>query len=100
MKPYEKFLNTTTSLRELLDIYLELRQHFQELGFGEKELESPPTYTEKMMRLFHKFEDTRNFLFRQIKDYGFDVNWNEFNEYIQPKLKKINELTPLKNGNS
>lgn len=100
MKPYEKFLSETTSLRELLGIYLELRQHFQELGFTEKELERPPKYTEKMMRLFHRFGDTQKYLFQQVKDYGFDIGWDEFVSHIEPKLKKINELTPLKDGNS
>jgi hypothetical protein len=64
LKPYEYFINEYFILRKLLETYLELRQHFQELDFSENDLESPPTYTEKMM-------------------------------------KKINELTPLKeNGNN
>jgi hypothetical protein len=39
MKPFEKFLNDTLGTKELLEIYLELRQHFQELGFSEDEVE-------------------------------------------------------------
>ena len=99
MKPFEKFLEHSTSLRELLDIYLELRQHFQELGFSEKDLEKPPKYTQKMMSLFHKFGDTQKALFQQVKDYGFDISWNEFTEHVQKLLSKINEITPLKNVN-
>ena len=52
LKPYEYFINEYFILRKLLETYLELRQHFQELDFSENDLESPPTYTEKMMTLF------------------------------------------------
>ena len=101
MKPFEKLLSDSLGLRELLDIYLELRQHFQELGFSEEDLKSPPTYTEKMMSLFHKFGDAQKALFQQVKDYGFDINWNDFTGYTAKLLSKINELTPLKeNGNN
>ena len=100
MKPFENFLEHSTSLRELLDIYLELRQHFQELGFSEKDLEKPPTYTQKMMSLFHKFGDTQKALFQQVKDYGFDITWNDFIEYVKPMLSKIDEITPLSHGNN
>jgi vacuolar-type H+-ATPase catalytic subunit A/Vma1 len=101
MKPFENFLSHSSGLREMLDIYLELRQHFQELGFSEEDLKSPPTYTQKMMSLFHKFDDTQKALFQQVKDYGFDINWNDFTGYTTKLLSKINELTPLKeNGNN
>lgn len=99
MKPFEKFLSHSTGCRELLDIYLELRLHFQELGFSEKDLEKPPTYTKLMMSLFHKFGDTQKALFQQVKDYGFNINWNEFTKYMQPILNKIDEITPLNHGN-
>lgn len=101
MKPFEKFLNNILGTKELLETYLELRQHFQELGFSEYDLEKPPIYTKKMMKLFHKYNDTQQDLFNQIKNFGFNVDFNEFVEYIQPLLQKINELTPLKeNGNN
>lgn len=99
MKPYEKFLNETIGLKELIEIYLQLRQHFQEIGFSEEDLVSPPSYTPLMMNLFHKFGDTQNALFNQVKDYGFDIDWNDFTDYLKPILSKIDEITPLKNGN-
>lgn len=100
MELYKKFIDDTVGLRRLLEIYLELRQHFQELGFTESDLSSPPTYTNKMMKLFHSFGDTQNDLFRQVNDYGFDITWNDFIEYLKPILQKINDITPLKDGNS
>ena len=100
MKPFEKLLSDSLGLRELLDIYLELRQHFQELGFSEEDLKSPPTYTEKMMSLFHKFGDAQKALFQQVKDYGFNIDRGEFLEYTKRLLSKIDEITPLKNANN
>jgi hypothetical protein len=99
MKPFEKFLSTASALRELLDVYLELRQHLQELGFSEDELESPPKYTTKMMNLQERFQNRFKSLFQLVKDYGFEVTKEEVQDYVMPLLQKINELTPLRDGN-
>jgi hypothetical protein len=99
MKPYEKFLNESVGLKELVEVYLQLRQHFQELGFSESDLESPPTYTQLMMSLHQKFQGIQKALFQQVKDYGLDISSNEFSEYIAPILAKIDQLTPLSHGN-
>jgi hypothetical protein len=99
MKPHEIFLNESLGLKELVEIYLQLRQHFQELGFSEKDLKKPPTHTPLMMSLFHKFGDTQKALFRQVKDYGFNIDWNEFTNYMKPILTKIDEITPLSHVN-
>lgn len=100
MKPFEKFLSEASSLRELLDVYLELRQHLQELGFSESELDNPPTYTTKMMNLQEKFQNKFKALIQLVKDYGFEVTKEEVQNYVMPLLQKINELTPLKDGNN
>jgi hypothetical protein len=99
MKPYEKFLNESIGLKELIEIYLQLRQHFQELGFSESDLVSPPTYTPLMMSLHQKFQAAQKALFQQVKDYGLDISRNEFSEYIAPILSKIDQITPLSHGN-
>ena len=98
MKPFEKFLENNSSVRELLDIYLELRQHLQELGFGEKDLERPPIYTTKMMKLQEKFNDKKNTLFRLIRDYGFNISHDQLIQYLMPLVEKINELIPMNDG--
>jgi hypothetical protein len=99
MKPFEKFLSDASALRELLDVYLELRQHLQELGFSEDELNSPPKYTAKMMNLQERFQNRFKSLFQLVKDYGFEVTKEEVQDYVMPLLQKINELTPLRDGN-
>ena len=100
MKPFEKYLTYSSLLRDLLDIYLTLRQHLQEMGFSEDELDNPPTYTFKMMSLQEKFNNEFNEVVRFLQHYGFKVTKDEISDFIMPKLLKINELTPLeKNGN-
>jgi hypothetical protein len=100
MKPFEKYLNNSPLLRDLLEIYLELRQHLQEMGFSESELDNPPTYTYKMMRLQEKFQNQFNYLIRFMLDFGFDVTKDEIQDYVMPQLLKINELTPLRDGDT
>ena len=100
MKPFEKFLSDASSLRELLDVYLELRQHLQELGFSESELDNPPKYTTKMMNLQERFHNKFKALIQLVKDYGFEVTKDEVTQYVMPLLIKINELTPLNDGNT
>jgi hypothetical protein len=96
MKPFEKFLSHSSILRELLDNYLELRTHLQEEGFSQEELERVVRPTNKMMELRERFISKKNALFKQIKDYGFEIHQGELTEYIQPLLNKIDEITPLK----
>ena len=95
MKPFEKFLENNSRVRELLDIYLLLRQHFQELGFSQKDLESPPIYTHGMMNNQNRFNLVKNALLQQIKDYGFEIQDDDLVLYLMPLLNKIDELTPL-----
>jgi hypothetical protein len=100
MKPFEKFLESSVTLRELLDTYLELRQHLQEEGLSREQLSRFMQPTFKMMTLRERFTNKKNALFRQIKDYGFEIQMDDLNEYIMPLLNKIDELTPLSHGNN
>jgi hypothetical protein len=100
MKPYFELIQDSLALRNLLDVYLEMRKHFQELGFSESDLDDPPTYTMKMMRLHDRFTDRLNSLHRMISDYGFNIERDELVNYVHPLLLKINEITPLKNGDN
>lgn len=99
MKPYEKFLENNSRVRELLDLYLVLRQHFQELGFSEKDLKNPPVYTAGMMNNHTQFVKKKNALLKQMNDYGFEIDDNELSLYLMPLLNKIDELTPLSHVN-
>ena len=98
MKPFEKFLNSSVGLQRIIEIYLKIRQYFQSEGWSEKDLEKPPYYSAQLMTLHQNFGDERRALFQQIKDLGFDVEQDEFNDYLLPILQNINELTPLSDG--
>ena len=101
MKPFEKFLEHSSTVREMLDTYLALRQHLQEEGFTQKELERVTKPTLKMMLLHERFNDKKNTLFKQIRDYGFEIQKGDLIKYIHPLLNNIDELTPLKeNGDN
>ena len=100
MKPFENLIEDSFALRSVLDVYLELRQHFQELGFSESDLDNPPQYTATMMNLHDKFQHKFKALQRTISDYGFDITKEEVASYLKPLFMKINEVTPLKDGNN
>ena len=101
MKPFEKFLSHSSLVREILDTYLELRTHLQEEGYSQKELERVKTPTLRMLLLYEKFNEQKRTLFKQIRDYGFEIHMADLIEYIQPLLNKIDEITPLRDdGNN
>lgn len=99
MKPYEKFLENNSRVRELLDLYLVLRQHFQELGFSQEDLKSPPIYTTGMMNNYAQMTRKKNALLKQMNDYGFEISDDELGSYLIPLFNKIDELTPLSHVN-
>lgn len=51
------------------------------------------------MTLHQRFGLKQKSLFQQVKDYGFNIDWNEFIEYMKRILTKIDEITPLSHGN-
>lgn len=95
MKPWEKFVENVEITSDIEKTYLKLRKIFKREGWSEKDLETPPYYPSDLMRNFQKFSNQRNDIFRMLKDYGFEVDSNDVTDYIQNKLKKIDEITPL-----
>ena len=94
MKPYEKYLSYTNKLQDLLDIYLTIRMIVKDLGWSEQDLENPPFYPNNLMSAFQRFEEKNKYLFNDTKSFT-NVSWNEYLSYVQPLMKKIDELTPL-----
>jgi hypothetical protein len=99
MKPFEKFLVSSVGLTRLSEVYLELRQYLQEIGWSEEDVEYPPYFPSKLMRLYDNFGYEQRVLLQQIKDLGLEVDLNDFNKFIEKSIEKINEITPLKDGN-
>lgn len=98
MKPFEKYLNSSNGLQRISEIYLKLRQYFQKEGWSEEDLENPPYYSAELMSLYESFGAEQRNLFRQLKDF-FDIDEDEFKDFIKSVLLKINEITPLNDGN-
>lgn len=98
MKPFEKYLNSSNGLQRISEIYLKLRQYFQKEGWSEEDLENPPYYSAELMSLYELFGAEQRNLFRQLKDF-FDIDEDEFKDFIKSVLLKINEITPLNDGN-
>ena len=48
------------------------------------------------MSLHSKFQPKMREIIRTIRDYGFDVDKSEVNEYIIKKLSHIDDITPLR----
>jgi hypothetical protein len=100
MKSWEKFLEKKRLHEDLLRSYTKLRKLFQKYEWSEKDLESPPFYSAEMMRLRDDFNHTRLELIRKLMDFGFTVDSESFAIYLGKYMSKINELTPLKDGNN
>jgi hypothetical protein len=98
MRPFENFLVSSVGLQRIIEIYLKIRQYFQSEGWSEKDLENPPYYSAQLMTLHEKIGSEIRDLLQQMKDLGFEVEKEDFNEYLKPVLKNINELTPLSDG--
>jgi hypothetical protein len=95
MKPWEKFADALDITNDIEETYLKIRKIFQREGWTDKDLEKPPYYPTDLMRNFQKFASQRKEIFGLFRDYGFKVDSNDVSNYIQNKLIKIDEITPL-----
>lgn len=100
MKRWQVFASYQDSLKKLLDYYLQLREEFQRWGYTEKQIEKLQTAPPKIWQLGNLIGYTINILKKNIKDFGFDVSKDEFDEFIQKKFKEINDITPLNDGDN
>jgi hypothetical protein len=91
---WKKFIDELNLTEKLEEIYFRIRLVLQREGWSDKDLEKPPYYPQDLMSLYHKFSNERDKL---LSDYGFDVDYNDLLPYIQGKLKKIDNITPLNN---
>ena len=96
MKGWRKFAETLELTRELEDTYFKIREIFQREGWTQKDIERPPYYPNDLMFLHSKFQPKMREIIRTIRDYGFDVDKSEVNEYIIKKLSHIDDITPLR----
>jgi hypothetical protein len=100
MKMWQKYIEKTDAIKPILEVYLKLRRWFQLNEWTQSDLENPPYYGTEMMELKGEFRYNMVKIFQNISDLGLDITQQEFNNYLHPFITKIDELTPLKNGNN
>lgn len=96
MKTWKIFVNELQLTEDLEELYFKMRKIFQREGWTEKDLTSPRYFPQDLLRLHSKFAPKISEIIQTIRDYGFDVDKSEVNEYIIKKLSHIDDITPLR----
>lgn len=97
MDAWKGFIDELNLTENLEEIYFRIRLVIQKEGWSDKDLERPPYNPQDLLSLHHKFMNERDKLLKTMDDYGFEVDLDELVNYLQIRLKKIDEITPLKN---
>lgn len=77
---------------------MEIRMLLKEMGHTEESIKKIYSAPGQLWNLRLKMSDKVNQLFSKVTDYGFDITWPEFNDYLQTKLNNIDLLIPLNDG--
>ena len=77
-----------------------MRLLLKELGYTEESLSKVSSGPTKLWLLREELISKVQELKKQIEYFGFEISLDEMTSYLMPKFNKINELTPLKNGNN
>jgi hypothetical protein len=94
MRPFEKYIKQLGADKELQSIYRKLRNCFKREGWSEEDLVKPPYYPQDIMRHYQAFSGEQSRLFNEVRMY-FDIDHNEFIDYLKKEMKQIDDETPL-----
>jgi hypothetical protein len=94
MRPFEKYIKQLGADKELQSIYRKLRNCFKREGWSEEDLVKPPYYPQDIMRYYQAFSGEHSRLFNEVRMY-FDIDHNEFIDYLKKEMKQIDDETPL-----
>jgi hypothetical protein len=100
METWKKFIEETSSLRELLEKYLEIRLLLKELGHTEKTITKISSGPNKLFELRAEIAYLFDHLKKHLHKYGFNIPESEVNLYLQSKMDKIDLLIPLNDANN
>ena len=100
METWKNFIEETSSLRELLEKYLEIRLLLKELGHTEETVSRIRSGPNKLFELRAEIAYLFDHLKKHLRKYGFDIPDSEVNLYLQSKMDKIDSLIPLNNANN
>ena len=100
MKAWEKFIEKNELGIGPAKSYTKLRKLFQKYDWSENDLTKPPFYSGEMMSLRDELTKEIMEIERSLVTYGFEYEDEELSNYFRNLFGKIDQLTPLKNGNN
>ena len=77
-----------------------MRLLLKELGYTEESLKNVTFGPTKLWLVRDELVSKIQELKKQIEYFGFEISLDEMTNYLYPKFNKINELTPLNDGNN
>ena len=95
MKPFERYIKQLNIDDDIKSLYRKLRVCFKKEGWSEKDLENPPYYTRDIMAYFQQYSNEHSKLYKELNLY-FDIDHNEFANYLKKEMKLIDKEIPLK----
>lgn len=99
-KGWKKYVEQLNADKELLDTYRKLRHAFKREGWSEKDLERVSSFPSDIYLDWRQFNNLRDKLYFELKNFFVVIDEDEFNNYIRDRLKLIDIETPLKNGDT
>lgn len=100
MKGWQQYIDSHYVTTEILEKYLEMRLLLKELGYTEESLKKVSSGPTNLWLLREQLVEKVQELKKQIEYFGFEITLDEMTSYLMPKFNKINELTPLNDGNN
>jgi hypothetical protein len=94
MTPWIKYIEQLNSDEKLLSIYRKLRHAFQREKWTQEDLVRPPYYPRDVMAYYEQFNGAKNELTKELRMY-FDIDTEDLSDYLQHKMKVIDNDTPL-----
>lgn len=98
MEGWKELIDSSLSTPRVLELYLRLRLLLKELGHTEKSIQRIKSGPQRLWNFRTELHNQIQKLYQLTTDYGFDVTYPEFVDYLEQKFNKINELTPLNDG--
>jgi len=99
-----RFLGLSSTYWELLETYIEIRKTLKKEGYTDDSATHVIGSSVDLLRLHHKIQVLMDNLYQDVKEF-FDNDKLEsrskfLNTYVAHKLKEIDELIPLSDGNT
>jgi hypothetical protein len=99
-----KFLGLSSTYWELLETYIEIRKTLKKEGYTDDSATHVIGSSVDLLRLHHKIQVLMDNLYIDVKDFFDNDDLGSrtkfLNTYVASKLKEIDELIPLNDGDT